>query len=150
MRITPIDASEKYPLGRIFGSSSYEGGIKIEQYTPIGNHHYSCSSFYIPSKLKKVTVTGGCLFENAFANCSIIKEIIIGKDVSYIENGKVFSNYTVSGGIKISDENIKYKLINGNIYSIDEKTLIFYAIGKSESEFIVPSNVIHIAQYASI
>ncbi len=74
-----------YPFGYIFGSSSYTGAKKTQQ------HYYSSSTsfityttYYIPTNLKKVTVTGGNILYNAFSNCSSLMSVTIGNGVTFI------------------------------------------------------------------
>ena len=75
----------QYPLGYIFGTSSYTGGTKATQY------YYGSSTssttydyYYIPSKLRSVTVTGGNILYGAFYNCSMLTSITIPDNVTCI------------------------------------------------------------------
>ncbi len=63
----------QYPFGYIFGTSSYTGGTATEQYY-YGSSTSSLTSttYYIPTSLKKVTVTGGNILYGAFRNCSMM------------------------------------------------------------------------------
>lgn len=75
----------QYPLGYIFGTSSYDGGEATEQYY----YGYSTSSrvnttYYIPSTLKSVTVTGGYIPYGAFWNCNNLTSITFGNRVTSI------------------------------------------------------------------
>ena len=75
----------QYPFGYIFGTSSYTGSIATEQYY----HGSSTSSdtystYYIPSSLKSVTITGGNILYGAFYNCSGLKSVTIGNSVTSI------------------------------------------------------------------
>lgn len=82
----------QYPFGYIFGTSSYTGGIATTQ----NYHGHSTSSttsttYYIPSSLKFVTVTGGDILRGAFNNCSGLTNVTIGNSVTSI-GGSAFSN----------------------------------------------------------
>ncbi|MGN0797690.1 MAG: leucine-rich repeat protein [Christensenellales bacterium] len=75
----------QYPFGYIFGTSSYTGGVATEQ------HYYGSStssttstSYYIPSSLKSVTVTGGNILYGAFYGCSSLANITIPNTVTSI------------------------------------------------------------------
>lgn len=108
--------------------------------------------------------------ENAFHYCNQLITVTVGKNVVGI-NDYVFSaskNLTTviiyecvtnisstafSGcgaltNIIVSSENEKFKSIDGNLYSKDGKTLIKYAIGKRNTTFTVPEEVITIGDYA--
>ena len=75
----------QYPFGYIFGTASYDGGVATEQ------HYYGSSTsddayttYYIPSSLKSVTVTGGNILRGAFYNCTGLTSVTIGNSVTSI------------------------------------------------------------------
>lgn len=75
----------QYPLGYIFGTSSYAGGVATKQYY----YGYSSSSitsdtYYIPSALKSVTINGGNILYGAFSDCSKLTNITIPDSVNYV------------------------------------------------------------------
>ena len=95
---TTTSASSATLFGYIFGTTSYTGGVATKQY-------YSSSSYttyYIPSSLKNVTVTGGNLLYGAFYNCSGITNITIGNNVSGVGT-YAFKACTSLTGITVPD-----------------------------------------------
>ena len=75
----------QYPFGYFFGTGSYEGGTATTQYY----YGYSTTSktddtYYIPTSLKKVTVTGGNILYGAFYNCFNFTSVTIGNSVTSI------------------------------------------------------------------
>lgn len=77
----------QYPFGYIFGTSSYTGSTATKQY------YYGSSTtsetnttYYIPSSLKFVTVTGGDINYGAFYNCSSLTSITLANGVTSIGN----------------------------------------------------------------
>ncbi|MBO4308938.1 MAG: leucine-rich repeat protein [Clostridia bacterium] len=75
----------QYPFGYIFGRSSYIGGTATTQHYYGNSTNYTVSTtYYIPSSLKSVTVTGGNLLYGAFYNCSGLADIIIGNGVTSV------------------------------------------------------------------
>ena len=78
----------QYPFGYIFGTSSYTGGAATEQYY-YGSSTSSTTSntYYIPSSLKSVTVTGGNILRGAFHNCSGLTCVTIPDSVTSIGAG---------------------------------------------------------------
>ena len=88
-----VTSSDKYqyPFGYIFGASSYTGGVATKQYYHGGSTSSTTySTYYIPSSLKSVTVTGGKLFHGAFYNCSGLTSITIPNSVTSISNSAFF------------------------------------------------------------
>lgn len=77
----------QYPLGYIFGKTSYTGGKATEQ-----NYcGYSATpalgvntTYYIPMSLKSVTISGGNILFRAFHNCAGLTNIKLSDDVTSI------------------------------------------------------------------
>lgn len=89
--------------------------------------------------------------EKAFWLCGFEK-IVIGKNVVEIKSSAFSRNYNLTEFI-VDDENEYYKAIDGNLYSKDGKTFMFYAMGKSKSpngaeSFTIGSDVNKILPYA--
>ena len=77
--------TDQYPLGYIFGSK------KFTECTPATQYYYgkntksvSKKTYYIPSSLKTVTVTGGNILRGAFSYCSSLTSIMIPNGVTSI------------------------------------------------------------------
>lgn len=83
----------QYPFGSIFGKSSYTGGTATKQYY-YGDSYTTSTTYYIPTSLKSVTITGGTLLYGAFYNCNGLTSVTIGDGVTSI--GK-YSFYNCSG-----------------------------------------------------
>ena len=128
-------ASSSTLFGYIFGTSNYTGGVSTEQYDG-----YYRSTYYIPSSLKSLTVTGGNIFYGAFYNCSSLTSVTIGNSVTRIGSSSFWSCASLTS-IKVDENNAKYKDIDGNLYSKDGKTLIQYAMGKTATSFTIPDGV---------
>ncbi len=80
-------ASANTLFGYIFGSDSYTGGVSTRQY--YSNNSYV--TYYIPSSLKTIIVTGNKILYGAFYNCGNITTIIIPSTVTSVGE-KVFQN----------------------------------------------------------
>ena len=76
--------STVYPLGYIFGGSSYTGGVKTSQENTVSGGGHSTSFFYIPSSLTEVTLTGGELPYGAFKNCTKITTVRLPASITSI------------------------------------------------------------------
>ena len=84
---TSSDAYQ-YPFGYIFGTSSYECGTGVSQnYYSNSTSSTSSSTYYIPSSLRSVTVTGGNILQGAFNNCSMLTSITIPDSATSIASG---------------------------------------------------------------
>ena len=77
--------TNRYPFGYIFGTSSYTGGTSTSQsYYGSSTTSTTSSTYYIPTVLTSVTVTGGDIFRGAFQNCRNLEEIVLSEDVTTI------------------------------------------------------------------
>ena len=96
----------QYPFGYIFGTSSYDGGVATEQYY-YGSSTSSTTSetYYIPSSLKSVTVTGGNILYGAFYNCTGLTSVTIPDSVTSIGSNAFYgctglTSVTIGNGVK--------------------------------------------------
>ena len=71
----------------------------------------------------------------------------VNKNTQVIYIG-AFQNCSHATTITVPEENTRYKSIDGNLYSKDGKTLLYYARGKSDTSFVISENVTCIAQGA--
>ncbi len=76
---TPIVYS---PFGVFFGKSNYNNSIAVKQYVS----HNTYETYYIPSSLKSITVTGD-IPDDAFFNFKNLTKIYIGSGVTSFGNG---------------------------------------------------------------
>ena len=94
---TATEASDSTLFGYLFGTSSYTGGQSVTQY-------YSSSSnktYYIPSSLRSVAVTGGNLNYGAFYGCSMLTSITIGNGVTSIGESAFYNCSGLAGTLTI-------------------------------------------------
>lgn len=84
------NSSYQYPFGFIFGMSNYTDGVATKQEYAGQYGFNTTSTFYIPSSLKNVTVTGGKILYGAFYNCSGLTSITIPDSVTSIGNSAFF------------------------------------------------------------
>ena len=83
--------------------------------------------------------------ESAFANANI-REISIPASVSNIEDN-VFYRCNILN-ILVDENNQNYADVNGNLFNKNKNVLIQYAIGKTDTEFEISSNISTITPYA--
>ena len=75
----------QYPFGYIFGTTSYTGGTEVTQYYyGSSTSRTTYSTYYIPSSLRSVTVTGGNILYGAFYECSMLISVTIPDSVTSI------------------------------------------------------------------
>ena len=97
-RKTAEDA-DQYPFGYIFGTSSYSGGSATEQQyyglvSTTGFLMTTSTTYYIPTSLKSVTVTGGNILRGAFYDCDGLTSVTIEDGVTSIRS---YAFYECSG-----------------------------------------------------
>ena len=123
----------------------------------------SISSLQIPDNVKHIG-------DRAFSGCRQVELITIGKGVEYIGN-YVFTNMvflekiTIPSSVKeigkgfldgcsqikeilVEEGNECFVSIEGNLYTIDKRTIVRYASGKTEATFTIPEEVTKIGDFA--
>ena len=79
---------DREPFGCIFGTEGYELATATQQWyrNPTTGNEVE-ATYYIPSALKNVTVTGGDILYGAFYNCRTLRQITLSDEVGLIESG---------------------------------------------------------------
>ena len=112
--------------------------------TTIGGYAFDeCESLTSVVIGDSVTTIG----EGAFSGCESLTSIVIPDSVTSIGD-YAFSWCTNLTSITVSENNTAYKDINGNLYTKDGKTLIQYAMGKTDTSFTIPDSVTTIGEWA--
>lgn len=99
------DDTWQYPFGYIFGTSSYSGGTAVTQvYHGSTSDSITTTTYYIPSSLRNVTVTGGNILYGAFHNCSMLTSVILGNGVTSIGESAFYdcaglTSVTIGNGV---------------------------------------------------
>ena len=101
---------------------------------------HSLRSIKIPNSVTSIE-------DNAFNKCISLTSIELPSSVTSIECSP-FSCCTSLTSITIDENNANYKDIDGNLYTKDGKVLIQYAIGKTDTSFVIPDSVTSIGAYA--
>ncbi len=105
---------------------------------------------YAPGKTaNSFTIPSGVNFIQslAFEDCTSLTSITIPDSVTGIDDYS-FHGCTNLTSITVDTNNRCYKSIDGNLYSKDEKVLLFYAIGKTATSFVIPDGVTSIRNEA--
>ena len=117
--------------------SSLSSIVIPDSVTSIGSWVFSnCSSLSSVVIGNSVTTIGSC----AFWGCSSLSSIVIPDSVTSID----FTPFLYCGSltnIDVNPDNAKYTSIDGNLYTKDGTTLLQYAIGKTDTTFIIPDGV---------
>lgn len=129
----------RYAIGKTDTEFAIPDGV-----TSIENSAFSgCSgltSIVVPNSVISIG-------SSAFEYCYSLTSVVIGDGVTNIEHG-AFALCFVLNNITVTEDNANYKSINGNLYSKDGKTLVQYAIGKTDTEFTIPDGVTSIGNEA--
>jgi hypothetical protein len=91
-------ASSSTLFGYIFGTLNYTGGVATEQRYKLSYY----TTYYIPSSLKSVTITGGNILYGAFYNCTGLTSVTIPDSVTSIGD-QAFYNCTGLTSVTIPD-----------------------------------------------
>ena len=147
----------QYPFGYIFGTDSYDGGIATSQYYySDSTSSKTDSTYYIPSSLKNVTITGNNILYGAFYNCSSLTSVTLGNSVASIGDFAFFNcNHLTSIAIGSSVASIgdfAFKLckltditIPNNVTSIGDTA---FACCESLTSVTIGNSVESIGNYA--
>ncbi len=100
----------------------------------------SQTAFTIPNSVTSIGVL-------AFSCCDSLTSVVIPNSVTSIGDA-TFTNCTSLTSINFAEDNENYKSIDGNLYTKDGKTLIQYAIGKTQTSFTIPNSVTSIGNTA--
>ena len=137
----------QYPFGYIFGSQRYFGGDDTWQYY-IDGMSVERNEYYIPTSLKKVTVTGSNIPRYAFDHCSNITSIIISDQMIRIDSD-AFSGCSGLDSVYITDIDmwcmISFGNGNANPLTFAHK---LYLNGELLTNLVISDNVWQIGAYA--
>ena len=98
------------------------------------------TSFTIPDCVNEI-------WGSAFSQCSNLKEVVIGKNVSSVDGNSFFDCSSLTS-ITVSSNNPYYQSIDGNLYSKDGKVLLKYATGKTNTTYSISNGVEEIGEAA--
>ena len=130
---------------RISIGLEYEFNKDTQSYSVIGIGTCKDTDVIIPDTYKGLPVTS--IGTRAFSNYTRLTSIEIPSSVTSISS-VAFLGCTSLTSINIDNNNQHYKSIDGNLYSKNGKTLIQYAIGKSDYSFTIPDSVTSVDMYA--
>lgn len=115
----------QYPLGYLFGTTSYNGGTLTKQYYyNSSTTSTTYSNYYIPTVLKTVTVTDSDLNYGAFYGCANITEIRLGDGVLYV-NPDAFIDTNGLEVIEVTENNPNYSSLYRILYNKDQTEIIY-------------------------
>ncbi len=94
-----VGSNISFHFGSIFGTSFYTGS-----YSAKSGAETSSTYYYIPTSLKKVTITGGHIGYHAFYNCRSLTSVTIGDNVTSIGDSafydcRVLPSITIPGSV---------------------------------------------------
>jgi hypothetical protein len=133
-----VDEGEDYPF--------YLGYIP-KGLSRIPTISFSYGGFDCNDELESIVIpdTITTISDRAFSGCSSLTSVVIPASVTSIGT-EVFLGCKSLTSIAVDENNENYKSVDGNLYSKDGKTLIQYAIGKKNEEFVIPTGVTSIGE----
>lgn len=96
-------------------------------------------TFAFCENLKSVTLNEyTATLDNRIFAGTILEEFHVPKALSYI-TGDVFQNVVTIKEFTIDPENTNFKVVNGNLFTANDKEMVYYACGKVATTFDIPS-----------
>lgn len=166
--------SEEENSGSVSDEKLEETDVALFTFTLLNNDTYELTKYnggeavvVIPSTYENKPVT--TIGEKAFRDCYVLTRVVIPNSVVSIGADAFFScinltRISVGGSlsfigeyalsdcplkeISVAGDNASYKVVEGNLYTKDGKTLVLYAIGKSNTSFVIPDGVVAIGNNA--
>ncbi len=140
-------------IGTRFGGIEISGSITSVTF-PDGISEIPSFAFADCQNLTEVNLGEGIksIGDYAFQDCWSLESIQIPASVTNIGEGVFNCEYPPIGmddsrmktsliNIEVDEKNQHYKSIDGNLYTKDGKTLLQYALGKTETSFVIPDGV---------
>ena len=135
--LTNIEVSESNSTYKDIEGNLYSKDQKTLISYAIGK---TTANFEIPEGVTSIEI-------NAFRDCTSLTRVTIPSSVISIGSYAFYGCKSLTN-IEVSESNNTYKDIDGILYSKDGKTLIQYAIGKTNISFDFPEGVTSIASHA--
>ena len=132
------------------GGSAFKGCSSLTSITiPDSVTSIRESAFRGCSSLTSVTIGNGVTSIGIFAffGCGSLTSITIPDSVTSIRES-AFRGCSSLTSIVVDNDNQYFTSIDGNLYNKDKTELIQYAIGKTDTSFIIPDSVTSIGDYA--
>ena len=101
---------------------------------------YNCTGLTSVTLSKNLTTIG----ENAFADCTSLTSINLPASVTDIGRWALLG----LAYIEVDSNNQSYQDIDGNLYTKDGTTILQYATGKADTQFVIPASVTSIGNAA--
>ena len=138
----------QYPLGYIFGTSSYDGGVRVSQQYYASSASYSIKQyFYIPSSLRAVTVSGGNIFFGAFSNCSSLTSVTLGRGVKCVAQ-RAFEGCSSLTELHYEGTMTEWFELKEIYYALESECDLYIDGAKVEGVVTIPDGVESIPEFA--
>ena len=122
------DDVRMYPLGYVFGKTSYPESYKVEQFAYKNNAPETKYYAYFPISLKRILINDGLIKSGTLCRCEYVQELELRQPINYVAKG-TFSNYTDLKKIIIKSGIQK---IGEHAFSACEKLRDVYFVGTRE------------------
>ncbi len=119
-------------FGYIFGEEEYSECYEAEQYYYSYGVRFACT-YYIPSSLESITITGGDILKEAFINCDGLVSVVLPDGLTSIEP---YTFYSCSSLTSITIPDSVTSIGNNAFSDCDLKNIS------------IPNSVCHIGSYA--
>ena len=147
--------NESTVFGYIFGYTTRTSDVEVSdaifQYSAWRDYNGASRReyyyYFIPSKLRSVTITGGKILTDTFINCKYLTSVTIGNGVTSIGNG-AFSNCSELTSVYYTGDIAGWCGISGLGNIVSSSRTLYINNEELTGELIIPNTVTEIKPYA--
>lgn len=153
----PTEQSKSTVFGYIFGQYNYTGATATSQSYASSGNVIQCVTYYIPTKLKKATITGGKVLYGAFSECVMLTTIVLPNGITSISEAAFeeclgLTTITIPASVKYIEKQAFIQCTNLVEVKFSEELISIglqsFGYCSSLKNLVIPNSVTEIEAYA--